>query len=66
MAITAPRNQHIRDCGPPMVAIIAGTVINGPVPTMLDMLIEMALSKPNFLGSTTVTDGPGGPEVGMK
>jgi hypothetical protein len=39
-----------------MVARIAGTVMNGPVPTMLDMLIEIALSRPNFLGNTTVTE----------
>jgi hypothetical protein len=37
-----------------MVARIAGTVINGPVPTMFDMLMETALSKPNFLGRWTV------------
>ena len=50
MAITAPRNQQIRPCGPPMVARMAGIVMNAPVPTILDMLMEMALSKPNFLG----------------
>jgi hypothetical protein len=46
--------------------------MNGPVPTMLDMLIEIALRRPNFLGSTTVTDFAGSPdeterpEVGMQ
>jgi hypothetical protein len=29
-----------------MVAMIAGTVMPGPVPTMFDMLIEAALSSP--------------------
>jgi hypothetical protein len=37
-----------------MVARMAGTVINGPVPTMFDMLIEIAFSRPNFLGRWTV------------
>jgi hypothetical protein len=37
-----------------MVARMAGTVMNGPVPTMLDILMEIALSKPNFLGRWTV------------
>ena len=54
MAIKAPTNQHTRACGPPMVARMAGTVMKGPVPTMLDMLMEIALSKPNFLGRWTV------------
>src|SRR5580698_1030031 len=54
MAISAPINQQIRACGPPIVARIAGTVINGPVPTMLEMLMEIALSRPNFLGRWTV------------
>jgi hypothetical protein len=29
-----------------MVAMIAATVMNGPVPTMFDMLMETALSSP--------------------
>jgi hypothetical protein len=41
---------------------MAGTVMNGPVPTMLDMLMEMALSRPNFLGRTTVTELAGSAE----
>jgi hypothetical protein len=46
IASKAPTRQAISDCGPPMVAMIAGTVMNGPVPTMFDMLIETALSSP--------------------
>jgi hypothetical protein len=34
-----------------MVAKMAGTVMNGPVPTMLDMLMETALSSPRLRGS---------------
>ena len=50
MARSAPTPQAISDCGPPIVAIMAGTVMNGPVPTMFDMLIEIALSSPNRRG----------------
>ncbi len=50
MASRAPTPQAISDCGPPSVAMIAGTVINGPVPTMFDMLIEMAFSNPRRRG----------------
>ena len=33
-----------------MVARMAGTVMNGPVPTMVDMLMEMALTRPSLRG----------------
>ena len=50
IASKAPTPQAIRDCGPPKVAMIAGTVINGPVPTIFDMLIEIAFSNPRRRG----------------
>ncbi len=34
-----------------MVAKMAGTVMNGPVPTMFDMLMETALRSPRLRGS---------------
>lgn len=50
MARRAPTPHAIKDCGPPSVAMIAGTVIKGPVPTMFDMLIEMAFMSPRRRG----------------
>src|SRR5947209_19091440 len=51
IASIAPTAHASSDCGPPMVARIAGTVMKGPVPTMFDMLIETAFSNPNLRGS---------------
>src|SRR5438309_1926958 len=51
MASNAPTNHASRDCGPPNVAMIAGTVIKGPVPTIFDMLMEIAFSRPKLRGS---------------
>src|SRR5207245_9584939 len=51
IASMAPTAHANNDCGPPMVARIAGTVMKGPVPTMFDMLIETAFSNPNVRGS---------------
>src|SRR5437870_1558072 len=51
IASMAPTAHANNDCGPPMVARIAGTVMKGPVPTMFDMLIETAFSNPNLRGS---------------
>ena len=51
IASMAPTAQARSDCGPAMVARIAGTVMKGPVPTMFDMLMETALSRPRLRGS---------------
>jgi len=53
MASNAPTPQAINDWGPPSVAMIAGTVINGPVPTIFDMLMETAFSRPSWRGRGT-------------
>ena len=52
MASSAPTPHAIKDWGPPSVAIIAGTVMNGPVPTMFDMLMEIAFRRPKRRGRT--------------
>src|SRR5579863_7228704 len=44
--MSAPVSQPSMDCGPPMEAINSGMVMNGPIPTMLDMLRAVAWSKP--------------------
>ena len=51
MASAAPTPQAISDCGPPSVARIAGTVMNGPVPTMFDMLMDRAFNRPSRRGN---------------
>ena len=45
-ASTAPNSQPSMHCGPPMEAMISGMVMNGPTPTMLDMLRAEACSRP--------------------
>src|ERR1700677_3282722 len=44
-ATAAPRIQPIIDCGPPNVATRAGIVINGPIPTIIDIFRLTAWSK---------------------
>ena len=47
IAITAPKNHPNKAWGPPIAPMMSGSVIKGPVPTILDMLIEVALSSPS-------------------
>ena len=46
MAMTAPTSQPSNAWGPPIAVIMSGRVMNGPVPTMLDMLIAVAFNRP--------------------
>ena len=46
-ATAAPRIQPIIDCGPPSVPTRVGMVMNGPIPTIIDMFRLTACSKPS-------------------
>jgi len=45
--IITATNQPSIPCGPPIAAINAGMVMNGPTPIMLVMFNPVACSKPN-------------------
>ena len=40
--MNAPVTHPSMDCGPPMVAIKSGMVMNGPIPTMLEIFRAVA------------------------
>src|SRR5262249_15118874 len=63
IASKAPTPQAMSDCGPPRVAMMAGTVIKGPVPTILDMLMEIAFTRPNLRGRATCSGLESGESV---
>ena len=46
-AMTNPTTQPSIACGPPIAAINAGIVMNGPMPIIVDMFNAVACSKPN-------------------
>ena len=48
IAIKTPTSHPSMHCGPPIVAMIRGMVINGPIPTMLDMFRAVACRSPNL------------------
>ncbi len=53
-ARTAPTTHPSSACGPPRAPSMSGKVTNVPLPIMLHMSIEVALSKPSLRSSRAV------------
>jgi len=54
MTMTSANSQPSSAWGPPIAVISSGIVMNGPIPTMLDMLSAVACSRPNRRSSDGV------------